>query len=97
MNQDNASEVRYNAYLATKPRITKTINKERKSSRFKFKTGDLVRITYLRHPFQRDYQQKCTEELYIIRHRFLLRGIPVYQIKEFEDENIDGTFYQLEL
>ena len=57
----------------------------------------MVRITYLRHPSQRDYQQKCTEELYIIRHRFLLRGIPVYQIKDFEDENIDGTCYQLEL
>jgi len=101
VNQDNASEVRYNAYLAAKPRITKTIKKERKitkkerkSSRFKFKTGDLVRITYVRHPFER---QKWTEELFIIRHRFLREGIPVYQIKDFEDENIDGTFYQQEL
>ena len=58
VNQDNASEVRNIAYLVVKPRITKTIKKERKitkketkSSRFKFKTGDLVRITYLRHHF----------------------------------------------
>jgi hypothetical protein len=35
VNQDNASEVRYNAYLATKPRITKTINKERKTTKKK--------------------------------------------------------------
>jgi hypothetical protein len=66
-------------------------------SRFKFKTGDLVKITYLRHPFQRDYQQKWTEELFIIRHRFLREGIPVYRIQDFEDGNIDGTFYQQEL
>ena len=104
MNQDNASEVRYIAYLVVKPRITKTIKnerkitkKERKSSRFKFKTGDLVKITYLRHPFQRDYQKKWTEELFIIRHRFLREGIPVYHIQDFEDGNIDGTFYQQEL
>jgi hypothetical protein len=57
----------------------------------------LVKITYLRHPFQRDYQQKWTEELFIIRHRFLREGIPVYQIKDVEDGNIDGTFYQQEL
>jgi hypothetical protein len=87
-----------------KPRITKTIKKERKitkketkSSRFKFKTGYLVRITYLRHHFYRHYQQKWTEELFIIRHRFLREGIPVYHIKDFEDGNIDGTFYQQEL
>jgi len=68
VKQDNVSEVKYTAYLVVKPRITKSIKKERKitkketkSSRFKFKTGDLVRITYLRHPFQRDYQQKWTE------------------------------------
>ena len=59
--------------------------------------GDLVKITYLRHPFQRDYHKKWTEELFIIRHHFLREGIPVYQIKDFEDGNIDGTFYQQEL
>jgi hypothetical protein len=44
-----------------------------------------------------DYQKKWTEELFIIRHHFLREGIPVYQIKDFEDGNIDGTFYQQEL
>jgi hypothetical protein len=38
-----------------------------------------------------------TEELFIIRHRFLREGIPVYRIQDFEDGNIDGTFYQQEL
>ena len=37
------------------------------------------------------------EELFIIRHRFLREGIPVYRIQDFEDGNIDGTFYQQEL
>jgi hypothetical protein len=42
-------------------------------------------------------KKKWTEELFIIRHHFLREGIPVYQIKDFEDGNIDGTFYQQEL
>ena len=42
-------------------------------------------------------KKKWTEELFIIRHHFLREGIPVYQIKDFEDGNIDGTFFQQEL
>jgi hypothetical protein len=41
--------------------------------------------------------EKWTEEVFIIRHRFLREGIPVYRIQDFEDGNIDGTFYQQEL
>lgn len=73
------------------------VKKKKKKRTFKFKIDDLVRITYLRHPFQRDYQQKWTEELFKIRRRYVRQGIPVYQLKDFSDEPIDGTFYQPEL
>ena len=102
VNRENANEVRLSAYMA-KPRhknetVKDVIKKENKKKRpFKFKIGDLVRITYLRHPFQRDYQQKWTEELFKICRRYLRQGIPVYQLKDFSNEDIDGTFYQPEL
>lgn len=100
VNTENADEVRVSAYLTKKAQRHETAKKVKgmkKKRSFKFKVGDLVRITYIRHPFQRDYQQKWTEELFRIRRRYLRQGISVYQLKDFSDESIDGTFYQPEL
>lgn len=92
-NRENANEVRYYACDAAKRGVVK---KKKTKRPFKFKIGDLVRITYLRHPFQRDYQQKWTEELFKIRHRYIRQGILVYQLKDFSNEDIDVIFYQPE-
>ncbi|MFI0416658.1 MAG: hypothetical protein ACH255_21295, partial [Candidatus Thiodiazotropha sp.] len=44
---------------------------------YKFKRGDCARISNNRHTFQRDYQQKWTEEIVQIHYRYLRQGIPV--------------------
>ena len=64
---------------------------------FKFKKGDFVRISSNRHTFQRDYHQKWTEEIFTIYARYLRQGIPVYKLVDYDQEAIDGTFYQSEL
>ena len=105
VNDQNAGEVRLSAYLAQNPSrkrdaVTgkrKPKKKKKISAHFKHKIGDLVRISHKRHPFQRDYQQKWTEEVFKIRRRYLREGIPVYQLKDLKDENIDGSFYAPEL
>ena len=74
VNESNADEVRYSSYLARKRIKTK---KEKKTT-FRFKVGDLVRITHDRRPFQRDYQQKWTKEIFKIRRRYDRDNIPVY-------------------
>ena len=63
---------------------------------FKFKKGDF-RISSNRHTFQRDYQQKWTEEIFTIYARYLRQRIPVYKLVDYDREAIDGTFYQSEL
>ena len=64
---------------------------------FRFKLGDHVRITYIRNPFTREYDEKWTGEIFKISQRILRGGLPVYRIKDFNDDEIKGTFYQSEL
>ena len=64
---------------------------------FKFKRGDYVRISSNKHTFQRDYQQKWTEEVFMIQSRYLRQGIPVYKLVDYDQMPIEGTFYQSEL
>lgn len=72
--KENAYEVRLISYLSTKKKIpivnksklektNKSLIKNKRTKQiFKYKIGDDVRISQLKHPFQRDYQQKWTEE-----------------------------------
>lgn len=53
---------------------------------FKFKTGDIVRITYIRNVFSREYDERWTRELRCL-----------YTLKDYHNEPILGTFYQEEL
>jgi len=71
--------------------------KLRKKKRFKFKVKDQVRISHLKYVFQRDYQQKWTEEVFIITYRDRVQGVNIYQVKDYLDEPIDGYFYEEEL
>ena len=71
--------------------------KLKKKKKFAFNIHDKVRISHLKDVFQRDYQQKWTEEIFIITHRHTEQGIHLYQLKDFADEPIDGYFYEEEL
>jgi hypothetical protein len=59
--------------------------------------GDKVRLTYIRNPFTREYDEKWTGEIFKISQKILRGGLPVYRLKDFHDEEIKGTFYQSEL
>lgn len=64
---------------------------------YKYNIDDLVRLSYARYTFQRDYQQKWTSELFKISERFMKQNIPVYKVKDFLNEPVVGTFYENEL
>jgi hypothetical protein len=51
--------------------------KRKPTKRFNFKRGDLVRLFHLQKVFDRDYQEKWTEELFKVNGRKLRQGIPV--------------------
>ena len=64
---------------------------------FRFKVGDKVRLTYIRNPFTREYDEKWTEEIFKTSQNIIRGGLPVYRLKDFHEEEIKGTFYQSEL
>jgi len=77
-------------------------NKVLKSShkvvkRFKYKRGDLVRLSHLKKVFDRDYQEKWTEEIFKVKSRELRQGIPVYKVVDYEGDPVKGTFNEPEL
>ena len=61
------------------------------------KVGDNVRISQLKHPLQRDYQQKWTEEFFKVVKRYKRSQIPVYKVQDLTDDPKEGTFYESEL
>jgi len=64
---------------------------------FKFKIGDKVGIAQLRNIFSREYDEKWSGELFNISSRFWRNNTPIYDIKDYNGEEITGTFYQSEL
>ena len=65
--------------------------------KFKFKIGDWVRISFLKKPFDREYQQKWTGELFQITDRKKRQGRPIYTLSDYAGEDVAGTFYPEEL
>lgn len=68
-----------------------------KNVKFRFKLNDLVRLSHLKHIFRRGYNQQFTGEIFKIAKRFHLQGIPMYKVKDFNQELIEGDFYENDL
>ena len=58
--------------------------------------GDIVRISTEKLPFRKGYLPQWSEELFVVEKR-LDKRIPVYLLKDFNDEKIEGTFYGWEI
>ena len=70
----------------TKPRLKET-------SSYGFKIGDLVRVSYIRRPFQREYDERWSRDLFVINEHFMSEGIPQYWLKDYTGEIVSGAFY----
>ena len=72
----------------------KVRNKE-SLKKVKSKTGDFVRILFLKKAFSREYDQKCSDEIFRVAKRLRREGLPFHKLKNFNSsEDIQGTFYQ---
>ena len=66
--------------------------------RFKYAVGDIVRVSFLRSKFSREFHQRWSDQLYIIPKRYRREGLPVYKLTNFDGKDeVDGTFYQQEI
>ena len=61
---------------------------------YKFNVGDIVRISFLRRQFQRQYNERWSRDLFVVNERFMKEGIPQYKLNDYGGEIISGTFYQ---
>lgn len=69
-----------------------------KGSKPLFQTGDKVRISKLRTPFQKGFRENFTKEIFEIIKVVRYRYPPVYKIKSLEDNaEVMGTFYAEEM
>jgi hypothetical protein len=64
--------------------------------KFKFNVDDKVRISKNKNIFEKGYTPNWTEEVFIITTR-MARVPPVYQVKDLNDTDILGVFYEKEL
>ncbi|MEW8544955.1 MAG: DDE-type integrase/transposase/recombinase [Candidatus Thiodiazotropha sp.] len=71
--------------------------KLRPAAKFTLKVGDLVRISFSRHAFERSFYQRFTEEVFRIRQRIMRDNIPMYMLADLRGEIIRGKFYRPEL
>ena len=62
----------------------------------KFKVGDYVRVTTERKTFQRGFLPRWTREIFIVRQRENTHPY-VYRLRDQNNENILGTFYEQEM
>ena len=64
---------------------------------YRFKVGDLVRVSFSRRAFQREYDERWSRELFVIDTRFMPEGIPQYRLKDYAGDAVTGTFYENQL
>ena len=64
---------------------------------YRFKVGDTVRLSHMRRPFQREYDERWTLEYFVVAERNKRQNIPFYRVKDLQGEVVDGSFYQNEL
>ena len=65
--------------------------------RYKFKVGDLVRVSFLKRTFEREYDETFSGELFVVASRKISQGLAIYTLKDYAGEVITGTFYEKEL
>lgn len=64
--------------------------------KLKFKVGNKVRITRKKGIFEKGYTPKWTEEVFTVS-QIQYTDPPTYRITDYNDEEIQGTFYEQEL
>lgn len=93
VNKSNEADIWAGMYLKDKRR-----KGPNRIAHFRYKVGDYVRISFLRQPFRKSYEQQFTTEIFRIKRRWRIQGIPVYKIASWDNvEVIEGHFYNDDL
>ena len=86
-----------NASSLLKTYYKKYMKAEGKKQKPLFNVGDKVRIFQERGQFHRGYMEDFSEEVFTISNVDKTLPVPRYKLKEFNGDNIIGSFFQNEL
>ena len=67
-----------------------------KPHHYKFKIGDQVRISKIKRTFEKGYLPNFSKEIFTVSKQ-IPRNPVVYKLKDYDGEEIKGTFYDKEL
>lgn len=67
-----------------------------KAPRFKFRIGDVVKLSRVKRLFEKGYVSNWTKENFVVYQR-LHRSPPVYKVQDESGEDVKGVFYEAEL
>ena len=85
-------------YNPVSKRVKKEPNKpSRVREGYKFKLGDTVKLAFNRSTVERAYDEKWTDEYFIVTGRVIKQGICMYTIKDFDNDPVKGSFYESEM
>ena len=65
--------------------------------RYAFRKGNTVRISHVRQPLDREYDERWTVEYFVVADRGMKEDIPYYTLKDTTGDAVQGTFCQSEL
>ena len=68
-----------------------------KKVRYRYNLGDRVRISYLKGTFDREYSEKWSTEIYTVIERKMNQNYPMYKLKDYANDIVEGYFYEHEL
>ena len=64
-----------------------------KHEKYKFNIGDQVRISKIKRKFEKGYLPNFSKEIFTISKQ-VPRDLPVYKLKDYDGEELKGTFYE---
>ena len=64
--------------------------------KFKYNISDRVKISYLKKTFDQEYSEKWSSEIFTFTDRKINQNPPMYQLKDYNNDIIEGYFYEPE-
>ena len=96
VNKQNESEVAHYQYLNREKRKSRDYNKfvDKKP---KFSLNETVRIAKRKDKITNEYTERWSREIYFIDKIISRQGMPIYYIRDDDNERLLGSFYESEL
>ena len=88
VTEENAMDVWHHVYVE---------NEEKRDDRKLLQVGDQVRLSKIKHPFEKGNMPKWTEEIFVIHAIERAHEPPLYTLQDWAGETIEGRFYREEL